>query len=354
MRRFITAALIIAAAILLLLLSASCSDGTRSADVMVFSSFTEATKETEATSHEVTVSVDSTEIPTLESLPETPEVALSFFTNFGLISDSVQTGNLRSAPSTSGLIVGRLYTNSGLEILEERDDGWLYVSSGGIEGYVSGELVLKGEEAVRQAMAYENLWVLVTSQVVNIRVEPGKDSAILARTTEGQTFRVKERLEGWYLISHGTDEGYISSDCVRMGYTVPQAENWDQLAGLSGEARTMVEYGMKYLGLPYVYGGESMTEGCDCSYFTGMCLVQVGIHVERTSRGQAEQGTAVSSMAEAVPGDLLFYNSQGTGIDHVAIYIGDGKILHNAHSIGCVSISSYNYCGEPVAIRRYF
>lgn len=72
----------------------------------------------------------------------------------------------------------------------------------------------------------------------------------------------------------------------------------------------------------------------------------------RTSREQATQGREVT-LAEALPGDLLFYaDSQGV-IDHVAIYIGDGKILHAANSFHQVVISTYNYSTEPVAVRRY-
>ena len=62
----------------------------------------------------------------------------------------------------------------------------------------------------------------------------------------------------------------------------------------------------------------------------------------------------MGSFYDAVPGDLFFYNSHGRGVDHVAIYIGDNKILHASQSIGCVSISVYNYCGEPVVIRRFY
>ena len=302
---------------------------------------------------ELTVEAEeSMSIPVISEQPYNPEVELASFTNFGLISDSVQVGNLRNQPGTHGLIVGRFYPNTGMEILEDMGNGWFRVTSGGLEGYVSASLVLTGEAAREQALRYENVWIRITAGSLNVRMEPSTEAGILARVTGGQTYRVVGEDGEWYKITIGEDEGYVHKDYAMLGYTVAQAENWNQIASLTGNALTIAQWGMQYLGLRYVYGGESMTTGCDCSYFTGMCMSQVGIRLPRTSREQAERGTPVT-VAEMQPGDLLFYATHGS-IDHVAIYIGDNKILHAAQSIGCVSISAYNYCGEPVAVRRYF
>ncbi len=297
-------------------------------------------------------SVSAMTIPTIEEQPYNPEIDLAMFTNFGLISDTVSIGNLRNAPTTNGLIVARFYPNTGMEILEDMGNGWYRVSSGGIEGYVNSSLVLTGLPAKEQALRYENMWIRITAGSLNVRMEPSLDSGILARVTGGQTYRVVREEGDWYKITIGSEEGYVSRDYAMLGYTVAQAENWNQIASLTGPALTIAQWGMQYLGLRYVYGEESMATGVDCSYFSAMCMAQAGIRIRRTSREQAAQGTPVS-VAEMRPGDLLFYATHGT-IDHVAIYIGDNKILHAAQSIGCVSISAYNYCGEPVAVRRYF
>lgn len=303
---------------------------------------------------ELTVeSQDRLTIPTISEQPYNPEVELASFSNFGLISETVSIGNLRNAPTTNGLIVGRFYPNTGMEVLEDMGNGWYRVTSGGIEGYVNSSLVLTGQGAYDQALRYENVWIRITASSLNVRMEPTTDAGILARVTAGQTYRVVgQPMEGWYRITIGSEEGYVSKDYATLGYTVAQAENWNQIANLSGNALVIAQWGMQYLGLRYVFGGENMSTGVDCSYFTGMCMSRVGIRLPRTSREQAERGTPVS-ISDMRPGDLLFYATHGT-IDHVAVYIGDNKILHAAQSIGCVSISAYNYCGEPVAIRRYF
>ena len=315
---------------------------------------TEAAEMPETPEHvDLTVeSEGSITIPTIEEQPYNPEIDLAMFSNFGLISDTVSIGNLRNAPSTNGLIVGRFYPNTGMEILEDMGNGWYRITSGGIEGYVNSSLVLTGQQAKDQALRYENMWIRITAGSLNVRMEPSTDAGILARVTGGQTYRVVRDEGEWYKITIGSEEGYVSRDYAMLGYTVAQAENWNQIANLSGPALTIAQWGMQYLGLRYVYGGESMSTGVDCSYFSGMCMSQAGIRLPRTSREQAERGTPVS-IQDMRPGDLLFYATHGT-IDHVAIYIGDNKILHAAQSIGCVSISAYNYCGEPVAIRRYF
>lgn len=340
---------------LLMFAISSCSGPDEEIRKASFARITEEADTTESVSMaDISVSADaSMMIPTIREQLYTPEIELSFFNNIGMIADSVQIGNLRDQPTTNGNIVGRFYPNTGMEILEDMGNGWLRVSSGGIDGYVSQNLVLGGQDAINQALRYGNYWLTVNVDALNVRMEPSLDTGIVARVIYGQTYPVISIEGDWFKISVGDEEGYIHKDYCRVGYTIAQAENWNQLSNLSGLAYNMVSWGMQYLGLPYVYGGESMSSGCDCSYFSAMCMSKAGVRIMRTSREQATQGSGVGSMAEALPGDLLFYATHGT-IDHVAVYIGDGKILHAAQSIGCVSISAYNYCGEPVAIRRYF
>ena len=122
---------------------------------------------------------------------------------------------------------------------------------------------------------------------------------------------------------------------------------------LSPKIEELIAFGKRYLGTPYVYGGESLTKGIDCSSFTQQCYLHIGIKLERTSYWQVKQGTAVLlTRSSWKPGDLIFYNVDGK-IGHVAIYIGGGKILHSAQSVGGVCISEYNYNGNvPVNVRR--
>ena len=100
-------------------------------------------------------------------------------------------------------------------------------------------------------------------------------------------------------------------------------------------------YAKQFLGNPYVYGGTSLTNGADCSGFTQSVFAHFGITTGRSSRDQAAKGKEIS-MSAIQPGDLLFYAS-GNYINHVAIYIGDGKIIHSSNPTTGITITKYNY-----------
>jgi len=103
----------------------------------------------------------------------------------------------------------------------------------------------------------------------------------------------------------------------------------------------IVEYALKFVGCPYVYGGNSLTNGTDCSGFVKLVFGRYDVTLPRQSREQAQKGRKISS-SELKPGDLVFYAKNGT-VNHVALYIGDGKIVHAANSRQGIIISKYNY-----------
>lgn len=115
---------------------------------------------------------------------------------------------------------------------------------------------------------------------------------------------------------------------------------------LSGEVSSatrdaIVAYAKQFLGNPYVYGGTSLTEGADCSGFTQAVYAHFGIAIGRSSRDQAVKGKEVS-WENAKPGDLLFYSSNDY-INHVAMYIGGGKVIHSSTPQTGITITSANY-----------
>lgn len=114
-----------------------------------------------------------------------------------------------------------------------------------------------------------------------------------------------------------------------------------------GSGQEVADLAMQYVGLPYVWGSESLTSGADCSGFTRAIYEQFGIDLYHYDLSQQEQGYSVASLDEALPGDLVFY--QG----HVAIYIGDGKIVHAANPEDGTIISNADY-SPIVCIRRFF
>lgn len=103
----------------------------------------------------------------------------------------------------------------------------------------------------------------------------------------------------------------------------------------------LVAYALQFEGNPYVFGGTSLTKGTDCSGFTQSVFRDKGIPIPRTSRAQAAGGRAVS-FEKIKPGDLLFYKKNGI-INHVALYIGDGKVISASCPSKGIQITEYQY-----------
>lgn len=134
------------------------------------------------------------------------------------------------------------------------------------------------------------------------------------------------------IASSGPASGTVSS---------PVAGPGSSAAVVSATRTAIVAYAKQFLGNPYVYGGTSLTNGADCSGFTQSVFAHFGITTGRSSRDQAAKGKEIS-MSAIQPGDLLFYAS-GSYINHVAIYIGDGKIIHSSNPTTGITITKYNY-----------
>ena len=122
-------------------------------------------------------------------------------------------------------------------------------------------------------------------------------------------------------------------------------------AGTASEAAAVAE-AKKYLGVPYLWGGTDPSKGLDCSGFTQLVFRNLGIELPRVSAQQATAGRAVASMDDARPGDLLFwdYDPDRPGIDHVGVYIGDGKMVAAPQPGDKVKIQDVGT--PPTVIRR--
>lgn len=111
----------------------------------------------------------------------------------------------------------------------------------------------------------------------------------------------------------------------------------------------IVNFALQFEGNPYVYGGTSLTNGADCSGFVMSVFAEFGYELPRVAAAQCE-ASAKKDISQIEPGDLVFYGAYG--IDHVALYIGDGKIIHASTSATGIKISDYDY-NTPVAVGTY-
>ncbi len=138
---------------------------------------------------------------------------------------------------------------------------------------------------------------------------------------------------------------YVSAEYAHVEERLDTAVTMAQLLygqGISDLRVDLVEYAKQFLGNPYVWGGTSLTKGADCSGFVLSVYKNFGITLSHSSRAQAGEGTRIS-YSEIQPGDLVFYaNSSGT-INHVAIYIGGGKVISASNPTSGIRINKYNY-----------
>lgn len=254
--------------------------------------------------------------------------------------------NVRELPSSENTsqIIGKMIHDTACEILDYAD-GWYKVKSGPVTGYVSADYIITGDEAVAVALEEAKLRAIVKTDggELNVRKEPSTDSEILEKVSAEERYEVTEVLDGWVKIVTLTgEEGYVSSDYVEVKYALNEAVEFTPPM-TSSKRLAIIEYAQQFLGNPYVFGGTSLTRGTDCSGFVMRVFENFGISLSRTSKAQANNGTEIS-YSEAQPGDLIFYGRSGvSGIGHVGIYLGNGKIIHAASSRTGIIISNAKF-----------
>lgn len=138
-----------------------------------------------------------------------------------------------------------------------------------------------------------------------------------------------------------TKPGKKDTGEVNAGNSIVSAASSKSTKDNSSKRKEIVEYALKFEGNPYLYGGTSLTNGTDCSGFTQSVYKNCGIKIPRTSKEQAKGGKSVP-LDSIKPGDLIFYTKNGQ-INHVALYIGNKKIIHASNPKTGITISKYNY-----------
>ena len=279
----------------------------------------------------------------------------------------------------------------GLSTIEEKSMGAL-IKSGSFRGYIKKEYLAIGAEAQKLAKKYGVQYITVKKSVssLNVREKSNKKAKVITQIASGESFYVKKCGKVWVRITIDGDIGYVAKDYVnlRVKYKRPvsitkiladekkqqEAEKASSSTNSTAKNDTtttdsdaakgdtdndtdknkvtgskIVKYAKKFLGCPYKYGGTSLTKGSDCSGFTQSIYKEFGYSIPRTSLEQSSYGTKVSS-SSVQEGDLVFYKN-GKKVGHVAIYIGDGEVIHSSNEKDGVKISKMNY-RTPYCIRR--
>ena len=289
-------------------------------------------------------------------------MALSQYDNL-VISKVNNYLNVREEPSLDGKVIGKMTSKAAGEILETLD-GWYKIKSGNITGYITADpqYTAVGQEASDLAVQTATLMAIVNTDRLNVRTEPSTDATIWTQISKEERYSVLQQLDGWVEIEldaadgEGTDHAYISTrdNNVDVRYALPEAIKFSPLeeaAQASASLRTqVVNYALQFVGNRYVWGGTSLTNGVDCSGFTMQVMKKFGVSLPHYSGSQAKMGKAVSS-SEMRPGDLVFYANSGGTINHVALYIGNGQVVHAASSRSGIKISTWNY-RTPKTIRN--
>ena len=275
-----------------------------------------------------------------------PTVIASADDNIAFGAATVNTGilRLRSGPGLDHSVVARLNEGDVVVILERTNSEWYRVNFRGSEGFVSAPLL----RDVRTAANFTAMG-RITGSRVNIRALPNTDGTILASYSERTVMSVIGINSGWYKVQHGGHTGYIRSDLMEIisaqgaaAASLPAriAVSYPAPPANLPLGQQMVEYALNYVGYNYRWGGMAPTTGFDCSGFVSYIYRTFGFSLTRNASGQFRDNGSHISRSELVPGDLVFFSSNGgRSVTHVGLYIGGSEFVHASSSRVGVVIS---------------
>lgn len=298
--------------------------------------------------------------------------------------------NVRSLPSEEGEVVGKLYDKSVGDFIEE-ENGWYKIRSGNCTGYVKSEYCVTGDAANELAKEVGRRIAVVNADTLFVRKQATTDSSILGFVPNGEVLTVTDETDGWVQVRIEEGYGFVSADYVSLSIEFVQAESKEEeqarlekeekerleaieasrkareeaLAAANAEAEQVQEamaaattsdgslgqqvadFALQFVGNPYVYGGTSLTNGADCSGFVLSVYANFGVSLPHSAAADRKKGTAVGSIDNAIPGDIVCYSG------HVGIYIGGGQIVHASNSRTGIIVSNANY-DTVIDVRRIF
>ena len=272
------------------------------------------------------------------------------YTNLG-IADVSDNLNIRAIAAEDGRLVGKLPRNAACEVIDT-DDTWAHIKSGSVEGYVSLDYLLTGVPAKFKAEELAVTVAKVNTDSLKVRAEANTESEVITLVAMGEELEVAAVEGDWVKVLLDNDEVYVSAEYVEVSAELGTAVTMTELLygqGVSDVRVDVCQYAKEFIGNPYVWGGTSLTKGTDCSGFVMRVFQKYGVKLPRNSRAQANCGTTIK-VSEAKPGDLIFY-AKGKTINHVAIYIGNGQVVHASSPKTGIKISNVSYRTPFKAVR---
>ena len=307
------------------------------------------TKEDESKSEEESTEEESTES---EEVREAKEAVLEKYKNLGMITGVRNYLNMRKGPSTDYEICGVIFKNCAVEILEEKD-GWMKIESGGATGYVSAEYVTTGEKARKLALSSMKYMAEILTDSVDALYEPKEGADVITTFLKGERYDINGETKDWVEIEAVTELSDMSKEKQFTQDISLMKQFTSHLMVYQKLDRILFEKHLNIMAALTSGGGKQLTAegGVDCSGYT-MCLYKLfGVQLPEFSGAQAEVGMTVDEDTIR-PGDLIFYVGRYPGvIGHVAIYIGNGKIIHAASESKGICVSSWKY-GPPVIMKN--
>ena len=261
---------------------------------------------------------------------------------------TVETLNVRFENNTESRIATQIPMGEKLLVLKKKGDWYEVAINDGDEDRFTG-WVLK--DFVKVKIQWKHAITIKEE-----KAEEERKAAAEAALAAQQQALAAEQARQQQIAQQQAAQGQAQINNEQTNNTQKEAvqpkveEKVQTSAGGSAKGQSIANFALNFVGNPYVWGGTSLTRGCDCSGFAMSVYANFGIGLNRTSRAQASNGYAVG-MNELQAGDLVFYAANGRGISHVAIYIGGGKVVHASTPRTGIIVSSV-YHQSPYCARR--
>jgi cell wall-associated NlpC family hydrolase len=310
-------------------------------------------------------------------------------------ADLTQTGTITEVDLASTGTIVEIATEQPEETTEELSEEAQEAIENAGENQIDESTAQEASEDVAETTtettadysAFSGKAIITATGVVNIRSDATASSDKVGTITTGGVVNVESKGSDWSVISSGNVRGYIKNEFMAfddaagkyadehsnlvaydsaVAYTAPvvttevstdteyqpatEAVVADVITTSTSGYQDVVDYALQFVGNPYVYGGSSLTNGTDCSGFTMSVYANFGYSLPHSSAMQATKGTEVDLSAVS-PGDLVFYKNGGTTIGHVALYIGNGQVVHASTSKTGIIVSNMYYSTPCKAVR---